>query len=182
MTLGEAFEAALAAARNGEEWAWAALYRDLAGNVTGYLASRGATEPDDLTSETFLQVARGLDSFSGDETAFRSWVFVIAHRRMQDARRAAKRRPASSDGDDVLETRAAPTDVEAEALGAIGDARLAAALDTLSETQRDVLYLRVIGDLSVVDTARVIGKSPGAVKVLQHRALRALKEVLDETA
>ncbi len=181
MTLGEAFAAALAAARNGEEWAWAELYRDLAGNVTGYLASRGAAEPDDLASETFLQVARGLHTFDGDEAAFRSWVFVIAHRRMQDARRAAKRRPQHAD-DDELASRAASTDVEAQALGGLADERLTAALDKLSDTQRDVLLLRVIGDLSVADAATVLGKSPGAVKVLQHRALRALKEALDETA
>ncbi len=60
MSLGEDFESALKAAKAGAEWAWAALYRDLAGPVTGYLASRGAPEPDDLAAETFLQVARNI--------------------------------------------------------------------------------------------------------------------------
>src|SRR5664279_5241415 len=99
MTLGEPFATILTAARHGEEWAWAAIYRDLVGPVTGYLASRGAADPEDLASETFLQVARGLANFEGDEAAFRSWVFVIAHRRMQDSRRSAMRRPRRTDSD-----------------------------------------------------------------------------------
>jgi len=183
VTLGDAFAAVLAAARAGEEWAWAEIYRDLAGPVTGYLASRGAGEPEDLASETFLQVARGLGSFEGDEGDFRSWVFVIAHRRMQDARRAAKRRPqpAGGEADEVLAGLRSSLDVEGEVLGGVADERLLTALDGLSDLQRDVLALRVVGDLSVADTAAVLGKTPGAVKVLQHRALRALKEILDGT-
>jgi RNA polymerase sigma factor (sigma-70 family) len=184
MTLGEPFDAILAAARQGEEWAWAAIYRDLVGPVTGYLASRGAPDPEDLASEAFLQVARGLAGFEGDEAAFRSWVFVIAHRRMQDARRSAKRRPQRTDADVEWELARAPAvgSVEDEVLGAMHDARLAAALKKLSDAHREVLALRVIGDLSVADAARIMGKSPGAIKVLQHRALHALREALDESA
>lgn len=184
MTLGEPFSAILAAARVGEEWAWAAIYRDLAGPVTGYLASRGAAEPEDLASEAFLQVARGLSGFEGDEAAFRSWVFVIAHRRMQDARRAAKRRPqrTDADADEALAMLGAAGSVEDHALGALRDERLASALERLGDAHREVLALRVIGDLSVAETATIMGKSPGAIKVLQHRALRALREALDESA
>jgi RNA polymerase sigma-70 factor (ECF subfamily) len=184
MTLGEPFAAILAAARQGEEWAWAAIYRDLVGPVTGYLTSRGATDPEDLASETFLQIARGLAGFDGDEAAFRSWVFVIAHRRMQDARRSAMRRPqrTDSDADEVLSAIGASGSVEDEVLGASRDAKLTAALDRLSDAHREVLALRVVGDLSVADAARVMGKSPGAIKVLQHRALRALREALDGMA
>jgi RNA polymerase sigma-70 factor (ECF subfamily) len=52
----------------------------------------------------------------------------------------------------------------------------------LSDAHREVLALRVIGDLSVADAARIMGKSPGAIKVLQHRALHALRKALDESA
>jgi RNA polymerase sigma factor (sigma-70 family) len=182
VTLGEPFAAILVAARQGEEWAWAAIYRDLVGPVTGYLASRGAEEPEDLASEAFLQVARGLASFEGDEAAFRSWVFVIAHRRMQDARRAAKRRPqrTDADADEALAAIGAAGSVEDEAMGALRDERLAAALERLGDAHREVLALRVVGDLSVSDTATIMRKSPGAIKVLQHRALRALRKALDE--
>src|SRR4030081_3701589 len=62
LALGESFEVVLAAARTGADWAWEALYRDLAPLVHGYLRSRGAREPEDLTGEVFLGIARGLPS------------------------------------------------------------------------------------------------------------------------
>ena len=65
MTLGDAFESVLAAARTGEEWAWTRLYSDLAGPVRGYLAGRGSPDPEDEAAETFLHIARGLSSFAG---------------------------------------------------------------------------------------------------------------------
>ncbi len=176
MALGEAaFQSVLEAAKHGAEWAWSALYRNLAGPVTGYLASRGVSDPDDLTSEVFLQIARGIQKFSGDEESFRSWVFVIAHRRLIDRRRYNARRPPSSE----LPTDASPHvvggDVEKEALDKLGGAELSRVLDLLTEDQREVLALRIIADLSLQETARVLDKNVGAVKALQRRALRALR-------
>src|SRR5438445_952311 len=77
--LGESFDEILEAARRGSDPAWDALYRDLAPLVHGYLRSRGAREPEDVTGEVFLQVARDLRGFSGDEASFRSWVLAVAH-------------------------------------------------------------------------------------------------------
>ena len=82
-----AFDALLLAAHDGAPWAWQHLYTWLAPAVAGYLRAQGAREVDDLTSETFLGVVRGIARFRGDEGQFRSWVFVIAHRRLQDERR-----------------------------------------------------------------------------------------------
>jgi RNA polymerase sigma factor (sigma-70 family) len=56
------------------------------------------TDPDDLVGEVFLQVVRNLDTFTGDEAGFRSWLFTIVHRRVLDARRRARRRPEELDG------------------------------------------------------------------------------------
>src|SRR5215831_18270393 len=92
-SLGADFEALLAAARAGRPEAWERVYRSLAPAVTGYLRMQGALEPDDLASEAFLGVFRSIGSFAGDEAGFRSWVFVIAHRRLVDERRARSRRP-----------------------------------------------------------------------------------------
>lgn len=178
MPLGTSFEATLSAAKDGAEWAWAALYRDLAGAVTGYLASRGARDAEDLASETFLQVARNVHGFDGDEAAFRSWVFVIAHRRLIDWRRSQSRRPvtlpiSARDGEQ------SGGDVEAEAIDRVVTAELQDALEKLTETQRDVLALRIIGHLTLEETADVVGKRVGAVKAAQRRGLVALKEHLD---
>ena len=178
MALGANFEPALGAAKSGAEWAWALLYRDLAGPVTGYLASRGAPEPEDLAAETFLQVARNIQSFEGGEEAFRSWVFVIAHRRLLDVRRKRGRSPeliALSD-----DHQHPGGDVEGEALDRLVTDDLRRALEVLTEEQRDVLSLRVIGNLTLEETAVVVGKRVGAVKALQRRALIALREHLEQ--
>ncbi|HYJ25746.1 MAG TPA: RNA polymerase sigma factor [Acidimicrobiia bacterium] len=172
------FETRLRAAKDGAEWAWAEIYRDLAGTVAGYLANRGAAEPDDLTSETFLQIARNISSFDGDESAFRSWVFVIAHRRLIDSRRARQRRPETT-------TLSDPTgggvggDVEVEALNRLTTDELKSAFEKLSESQSDVLSLRIIGQLTLEETASVLGKRVGAVKAAQRRGLLALSEHVD---
>ncbi|HLT95907.1 MAG TPA: sigma factor, partial [Acidimicrobiia bacterium] len=68
-------------ARRGDEAAWGEIYRELAGPVTGYLAGLGVTDAEDIAGEVFLQVARDIHKFEGTESSFRSWVFVIAHRR-----------------------------------------------------------------------------------------------------
>jgi RNA polymerase sigma-70 factor (ECF subfamily) len=176
--LGASFEGALGAAKGGEEWAWAMIYRDLSGPVTGYLASRGAREPEDLAAETFLQVARNIHSFDGGEMAFRSWVFVIAHRRLIDVRRAQGRRPETTSMS-IERAEQVGGDVEGEAIDGLVTEELAAAFGRLTEDQRDVLALRIIANLTLEETANVVGKRVGAVKAIQRRALIALKGQLD---
>ena len=178
MPLGVNFESALGAAKAGAEWAWALLYRDLAGPVTGYLASRGAPEPEDLAAETFLQVARNIQTFEGGEDAFRSWVFVIAHRRLIDVRRKQGRSPELTELPDDHQHPGG--DVEGEALERLAADELRNALGVLTEEQRDVLSLRVVADLTLEETAQVVGKHVGAVKALQRRGLIALREHLEQ--
>jgi RNA polymerase sigma-70 factor (ECF subfamily) len=178
MPAGVSFASTLAAAKDGAEWAWESIYRGLAGPVEGYLGSRGAKEAEDLTAETFLQVARNIQSFDGDEPAFRSWVFVIAHRRLIDARRAEGRRPQLNP---LSEEQKVPVggDVETEALDHLVTAELSVAMGRLTDDQRDVLALRIIANLTLEETANVVGKRVGAVKAAQRRGLLALRQHLD---
>jgi RNA polymerase sigma factor (sigma-70 family) len=178
MTLSPDFARILGAAKSGAEWAWAAIYRDLAGPVTGYLASRGAVDPDDLASETFFQVARDIASFAGDESGFRSWLFTIAHHRLLDAKRAADRRlRPTALVEPVCHCEGGNT--EDEAMGRLATAQVLSALERLTEDQRMVLALRIVGDLSLAETAQVLRRRAGAVKTLQHRALLALKREIE---
>jgi RNA polymerase sigma factor (sigma-70 family) len=177
MALGTAFPQALAAAQTGAEWAWEALYRDLAPTVRGYLRAHGAVEPDDLVAEVFLQLARNLHSFEGDEQGFRSWVFTVAHHRLVDERRARGRRPVDPVDAFVIEDAAPHGDVEADALERLSATEARALLDRLSPDQRDVLLLRILAGLTVDEVAAVIGKRPGAVKALQRRALASLQRL-----
>jgi RNA polymerase sigma factor (sigma-70 family) len=174
-----AFDDVLTAAQAGAAWAFERLYNDLAPGVAGYLRSQGALDPEDLTSEVFIGVFKGLGGFVGGEEKFRSWVFTIAHRRLTDDRRRRGRRPTSEPLSGREEVRNGG-DVEAEALASLGDERVRSLLGMLSPDQRAVLALRIIGDLTVEQVAEAIGKRPGAVKALQRRALAALRKVLAE--
>lgn len=171
-----AFDDLLLAARAGAEWAWSRLYDDLAPKLVGYARAHGAVDPEDVAGEVFLHVVRGLPDFSGGRREFTAWVFTIAHRRLVDDLRRRRRRPVET----------APAEVVVRAAGAGGDvhddceARLAsasvrAAIDALPPDQRSVVLLRIIGDLTIEEIARAVGKRPGAVKALQRRGLRRLE-------
>jgi RNA polymerase sigma-70 factor (ECF subfamily) len=164
---------ALRRARTGDREALEELYERVAPAVLGYLRVQGAREAEDLASEVFVGVVRGLPGFDGDERGFRSWVFTIAHRRLQDERRRLARRreePVAPEGLEALAGAAPGADDVASGSGSAVLERLAA----LTPDQRAVIALRVLADLSVVEAARILGKSEGAVKTLTRRALAAL--------
>ena len=169
----------VAAARAGHPWALTEIWHRHAAAVTGYLRGRGASEPDDLTSEVFLAVFERLPRFHGDDDDLRSFVFTVAHHRLvDDIRRRARRGEATSydaDGDGRVSTSA-----EEAALDRLGDERVRDLLSALSSDQRDVLLLRVVADLSLEQTADALGKRVGAVKALQHRALASLRRLLEQ--
>jgi RNA polymerase sigma factor (sigma-70 family) len=173
----ERFNSLLAAAREGSEAAWRELYDGLAPVVLGYLRANGAPDPEDVLSEVFLQVARDIARFDGDERGFRSWVFTIAHHRLIDARRHSARRPIELAAEPPEPDEPAD-DAADEALARIGLDEVRGILETLSPEQRAVLLLRVIGDLSIDDVAKAVGKRPGAVKALQRRGLAAVRRAL----
>ena len=107
---------------------------------------------------------------------FRSWVFTIAHHRLIDARRHSARRPVDLSAEPP-EPIGHADDAADEALAGSGSRRSRGSWE-LSEDQRAVLLLRVIGDLSIEDVAKAVGKRPGAVKALQRRGLAAVKREL----
>lgn len=175
MSRAEDFQSTLNAARAGAEWAWRALYEELAPAVLRYVRARGAPEPQDIVGDVFVQVVRHISDFDGGSKQFRAWVFTIAHRQLIDGARSRARRPIHLSGDDVIAHHGPIGDVEQEALRALAQARVDAALAELTPDQRDVLMLRIVADLPVADVAAVLGKAPGAVKTLQVRAIAALK-------
>ena len=180
MTLGPAFPDTLEAARAGAPWAWTTLYRDVAPSVTGYLRAHGAREAEDLTSEVFVAIVRGIAEFKGDEAGFRSWVFVIAHRRLLDERRRYVRHPVDLVHGEVLDTPVEGADVEA--LGRISVEQIQALFSQLTDDQRDVLLLRIVAGLTVEEVAEIVGKRAGAVKALQRRGLATLARMISKEA
>jgi RNA polymerase sigma factor (sigma-70 family) len=173
----ERFTSLLEAARAGNEAAWQELYEGLAPVVLGYLRANASPDPEDVLSEVFLQAARDIAKFDGEERGFRSWVFTIAHHRLIDARRHSARRPVELSAEPP-EPGGHADDAADEALAKIGAEEVQRVLGVLSEDQRAVLLLRVIGDLSIEDVAKAVGKRPGAVKALQRRGLASVKREL----
>jgi RNA polymerase sigma-70 factor (ECF subfamily) len=152
------------------------VYRLHATRVIGYLRTRGAADPEDLTGEVFLQVARDLPRFrdQDDPDAVRRWVFTIARNRLTDAGRRARRRPKAS-ATEVPDLPASPPEEPV-------DPELLAALAQLSPDQREVLTLRFVADLPLEDVARLTKRSVGATKSLQHRALENLRGAVSPSA
>lgn len=178
MTIGPRFAAVLAAARDDQPWAYERLWREAAPRVSAYFRVQGAPEPDDLTSEVFLTAFRSIATFSGDESGFTAWIFRIARCRLVDSWRRAAARPRSDASDLATLPERAGGDVEDEALGRLGDGRVRVLLARLPESQREVLLLRVIADLTVEQVGKLVGRSPAAVKALQRRGLEQLRDIV----
>lgn len=173
------FSEVLVRARAGEAPAWAELYDEVGALVVGYLRAQRLPDPEDVAGEVFLQMVRDIHRFDGDRTQFRSWVLTIAHHRLIDDRRKAQRRPAVTVPTDELDPEPSPDTPETEVLARYSADELEARLAGLTEDQRTVLMLRVVGDLSLKEVARIMGKRVGAIKGLQHRAVEALRRELE---
>ena len=178
MSPGTAFDEVLAAATTGAEWALTALFREFQPALLSYLRFRDPNEADDLAQEVWVGVGRGLARFEGDEAAFRAWLFTIARRRVADLRRTRARRPVDALPDERLDAVAARDDPEGSALASVqADDALARITACLPPDQAEVVVLRLLGGLDAAQVGAVLGKRPGAVRALQHRALKRLAKV-----
>ncbi|HEX6417291.1 MAG TPA: RNA polymerase sigma factor [Acidimicrobiales bacterium] len=173
------FATTLARLRAGDESAFDHVYASLAPAVTGLFRMQGAAEPEDLTSEVFVGVLRNLGRFDGDERAFRSWVFTIAYRRLADERRRQVRRPAPAPLDGRADAPG-PVDVAAEVERALATERVCSLCERLVPSQRDVLLLRLVGQLTIEEVARAMGRSMNAVKALQRRGLASIGRLIQQ--
>jgi len=163
----------LARSRSGDEAAFLGLWRSLQPPLLRYLRVLGCDDPDDVASETWLQVVRDLHRFDGDDEDFRRWVFTVGRHRAIDAARARIRHRVSpvADGLDGL---ADGQTVEDQVLDGLSARKAIAMLAGLSQDQAEAVALRVIAGLDTPAVASILGKSPGAVRVALHRGLRAL--------
>jgi RNA polymerase sigma-70 factor, ECF subfamily len=126
----------------------------------------------------WLEVTRVLPRFEGDEQGFRAWIFVITRNKIVDQIRRDARRPTIPvvDGFDLQAVRDPADDYEDEE----ATRRALELVRTLAPAQAEVILLRVIAGLDCMQIARLLGKTPGAVRVLSHRGLRRLAGILTE--
>jgi RNA polymerase sigma-70 factor (ECF subfamily) len=176
--IGLDFPAVLVAAARGDEEAFGRLWRDLQPRLLRYFMVASPAAAKDLASETWLAVVRGIDRFTGNEPAFRAWVFTIARHEMLDWRRRAARRTTEELPVNGLVEQAAPDDPAAAAVERFSTRAALAMVATLPPDQAEAIVLRVVAGLDVERVAAIMDKRPGTVRVLTHRGLRRLAERL----
>jgi len=170
--------AALRAAKDGDEQGFAVLWRELNPPVVRYLRVVVSEAAEDVASETWLQVARDLRRYRGDAQGFRVWVFRIARNRAIDELRRAGRR-AEEPLDDSVDHESGD-DTARDALDRLATERALELVSSLPPDQAEAVMLRVVAGLDVAQTAKVLGKRPGAVRVATLRGLRGLARRLEQ--
>lgn len=177
----EGFGAVLASAQAGGEWALTRLYRQHNPPLLRYLRANAGADGDDLASQTWVDAARNLGTFTGDQDAFAGWMFTIARRRLIDhRRRIGRRREDVLDHQQLESIRADDDPAQSMVDTSSGDDAARRIVEILPARQAEVVLLRVVGGLSVAEVARITGHRPGTVRVIQHRALRRLAEELGD--
>ena len=174
----DAFAARMAAARAGDRDAIADLWRIDHPRLVRVLRGMVGDAAEDVASQTWLEVMGLLGRFEGDERGFRALLFTIARRRVADHRRTLRRKPAVPMAPIDLAAatpvpRTAGRDIDATMEG---DEAVALIRAILPAHQAEIVLLRVVGGLSVDDVSQIVDRSPGAVRVQQHRALKRLAD------
>jgi RNA polymerase sigma factor (sigma-70 family) len=162
-------------ARAREPELFSIVYRSYAAQVLGYLAARGVEDPEAVMQEVFLAVLPRLETVTGGVAGLRTFLFSVAHARMVDDHRRRSRAPLELPFEPDLDGRE-ESSAEHEVMGRISPQEVQALLGVLPDEQREVLTLRLIAGLTIEQAAEVMGKSSGAVKQLQRRALIRLRE------
>lgn len=172
----------LEAARSGDEWAMTCLFRESNPALLRYLRHHAPDVADDLLAETWLAAAKHLPRFRGDGDDFRAWLFAVARRRVADHYRRRNRRPDLVSLDSEIDFPARDATDEAVIGSISAQVAIESLVRDLPADQAEVVLLRVVADLSAEHVARILGRSPGSVRVLQHRALRRLEAGWDKQA
>jgi RNA polymerase sigma-70 factor (ECF subfamily) len=166
-------------AAQADRAAFGALYRRYLDRVYGYsfYLLGDHHDAEDVTERTFVAALAAIDGFRDEGATFRAWLFRIAHNQLANALRARGRHPGAS-----LESVAEPSggpDPLHELTREEEARRVRRALAGIAEDRRQVLVLRFVDGLSAREIGAVLERSEGAVRVLQHRALRDLARELD---
>ncbi len=170
-------------AQQGDAEAFGQLYQRYVDTVFRYVYVRvGSRETaEDLTSETFLRALRRIGSFTWQGRDVGAWFVTISRNLIADHYKSGRYRLELTT-DDVTDSGAAPVSAgpEAEVLEAMQNKVLLEAVKQLNAEQQECIVLRFLQGLSVSETAEIMGKNDGAIKALQHRAVRKLAELVGE--
>jgi len=178
--IGEEFGRVLAAAQEGSEAAFSRLWRDGNPALLRYLRVMAPEAAEDVAADTWLQVVLGLTGFRGDERGWRAWLFTTARRRAIDEARRRSRRPERAMEETLPGWLPTAPDAADLALERIETRSALSLVARLPAHQAEVILLRVVAGLDNETVARMLGRSPGAVRVAAHRGLRRMAAILAE--
>jgi RNA polymerase sigma-70 factor (ECF subfamily) len=133
-------------------------------------------DAEDLTNQTFIRMLERIDRFVWRQVPFSAWLFRIAHNLAMDHFRAGRR--WQPEGEPPESSEWVEPSAEEAALVAIGQESMFALIERLSHDQQQVLTLKFAFDFSNAEVAAILGKTEGAIKSLQHRALASLERQL----
>ncbi len=164
----------------GDAEAFGQLYDHYAPGVYRFILYRVGSRAlaEDLTSETFMRALRSIQRFTWQGKDFGAWLTTIARNLVTDHFKSGRSR-LEIVSDDVPDRRSAIAQPETDVLSQLTNEALYAAVRQLSDEQRDCVLMRFIQGLSIAETAAALGRSEGAVKQLQLRAVRALSKLID---
>ncbi len=165
------------AERRKSEEALASLYEEYYDKIARYIFIRigNQQEAEDLASEAFLRALQSLGSYRERGLPMQAWLFKIAHNLTVDyLRKISKRKLVPIDEVEIAD--AANTEEIAESH--LQAEKLSEALKQLSPAQREVIGLRFFAGLTSIETGKILGKKPGAVREMQSLALKSLRKIL----
>ena len=164
-------------AKQGDQKAFAQLYEAHFDRIYRYVTLRigDKTEAEDVTQQVFLNALQSISSFKWRGVPFSTWLFRIAHNLVVDYLRKEKRRATAPLNESLVSNDINP---QLAAEHRLDIEQLISATKRLTAAQREVISLRFAGELSIAQVAKVMGKSQGSVKALQHSAIVALRKAL----
>jgi len=176
------FTALLARVKAGDAAAMSRLFAMFNPKLVRFLVATDAAVAEDLASEVWMTMIRGVQEFAGSSTDFRVWMFSIARRRASEQRRRDTRKPCHPhDATHFIHLPGGDDPAALVIAEMTGDDAAAFVAATLPPDQAQVVVLRVLLDLDVSEVATVMGRSANWVRVTQHRALRRLADRLGST-
>jgi len=166
-------------AQRRDQEAFAQLYEEHFDKIYRYVTLKigNETEAEDMTQQVFLNALQSISSFKWKGIPFSAWLFRIAHNQVVDYFRSKKRTTVPLDESLASNDNNPQLVVEQK----LDMEQILAATHQLTEVQREVISLRFASELPIAQVAKVMGKSQGAVKALQHSAIVALRKTLRVT-
>ena len=165
------------ASQSGDREAFDSIYEANVDRVYHYLLRRmgQAADAEDVTAEVFIRAMEAIHSFKFQGPPFIAWLLRIAHNTAVNHMKKQSRRKEVP----LLETSSESDDPAQLAMQNAVSEEVTTAMKGLTALQREVITHRYLGELSVSETANKMERSVGAVKFLQHSALRALQRILN---